>query len=171
MAAEADVDRVVLGRIVGVSGLRGALKVFSDTQPRESIGKYSHWLLRQRDGWRRWPVEWVKPQGKRLIGKLEGCDARESAEALIGATIAIDAEQLEPLGDSRYYWRDLQGLEVLNETGFRFGEVKRIFDTGANDVLVVRGEKEHLIPWVLGDVVKNVDLDSSTLIVDWDPEF
>ena len=164
-------ERVLLGRIVGVSGLKGWVKIHSDTDPREDIGKYGSWQLGNRDTWTAHQVQAVKRQGKRLIGKLAGCDSREAAESLVGLTIAIDAEQLAALESGQYYWRDLQGLRVSNLDGIEFGIIKRIFDTGANDVIVVKGESERMIPWIPGDVITDVDLDRGTLTVDWDPEF
>lgn len=164
-------EHILLGRIVGVSGLLGWLKIHSDTQPREAIGKYEHWQLGKRGEWQTGQVEKVKRQGKRILGKLAGCDSREAAEALVGLDIAVDSTQLDSLAEGQYYWVDLQGLQVTNQDGVEFGAIKRIFDTGANDVIVVKGDRERLIPWIVGDVIKAVDLDAATVTVDWDPEF
>ncbi len=164
-------ERILLGRIVGVSGLQGWLKVHSDTVPREDIDRYTCWQLGKRNEWNTYQVEKVKRQGKRILGKLAGCDNRESAEALVGLDIAIESGQLEELAKHQYYWVDLQGLQVTNHEGVEFGRIKRVFDTGANDVIVVQGDRERLIPWVIDDVIKAVDLAAGTVTVDWDPEF
>ncbi len=164
-------ERILLGRIVGASGLLGWLKVHSDTRPRAAIGNYKRWQLGKNSDWHTQNVDEVRSQGKRILGKLAGCDSREAAEALIGFDIAIEARQLDSLADGRYYWVDLQGLEVIGERGESFGTIVRIFDTGANDVIVVKGERERLIPWVMGDVIVAVDLDAGTVTVDWAADF
>jgi len=163
--------RILLGRIVGASGLQGWLKVRSDTQPRIAIGNYKRWQLGKNSDWHARDVDDVKSRGKRILGKLADCDSREDAEALIGFDIAVEAEQLDSLADGRYYWVELQGLEVIGEGGQSFGTIARIFDTGANDVIVVKGDRERLIPWLMGDVVKAVDLESGTVTVDWAADY
>ena len=164
-------ERILLGKIVGVSGLQGWLKVHSDTKPREAIGKYKQWLLGKDGHWHICKVKQVKPQGKRILGKLTDCDTREAAEALIGCDIAVEPDQLDTLASGQYYWVDLQGLQVVDSNGLDLGTIKRVFDTGANDVIVVKGERERLIPWIRDDVIKNVDMESRVVTVDWDPDF
>ena len=70
-----------------------------------------------------------------------------------------------------YYWADLCGLKVITRENIELGVVDHLLETGANDVLVVMGERERLIPFVLGQTVIKVDLESGHLIVDWDPDF
>ncbi|MEM7207384.1 MAG: ribosome maturation factor RimM [Pseudomonadota bacterium] len=162
---------VLLGRIVGVFGLQGWVKIHSDTQPREAIGQYEKWLLGDSGNWRTIRVERVKVQGKRVIGRLEGCHSANDAEALVGCEIAVEVEQLAKLSQNQYYWRDLIGLAVRLTDGTELGTVRRVFDTGANDVLVIEGKREHLVPWDLTNVIRQVDLQKRSMLVDWDPEF
>ena len=75
------------------------------------------------------------------------------------------------LESGEYYWADLMGLEVSTRQGDILGVVEKILETGANDVLVIRGEREHLVPYVPGQYVLSVDLAASVMVVDWDPEF
>jgi ribosomal 30S subunit maturation factor RimM len=75
------------------------------------------------------------------------------------------------LSAGEYYWTDLVGLSVRLEDGRELGEIENMLATGANDVMVVRGERDRLIPFVPGRYVKRVDLDARTVIVDWDPDF
>ncbi len=164
-------ERILLGRIVGASGLQGWLKIRSDTQPRAAIGNYKHWQLGKDSNWQTRDVNDVKSRGKRILGKLADCNSREAAEALIGLDIAVGAEQLDSLAEDQYYWVDLQGLKVIGEGGQSFGTIARIFSTGANDVIVVKGDRERLIPWLMGDVVKAVDLELGTVTVDWAADF
>lgn len=169
--ADSTDKRVVLGRVSGLFGVRGWVKVFSDTDPREGIVEYSPWQLHVRDEWRSVKVEAGQRHGKNVVVKLEGVDDREKAAALIGTEIAVMRSDLPATEAGEYYWADLEGLSVRTETGVELGTVDHLVATGANDVLVVKGERERLIPFVKEQVVKNIDLDARLLIVDWDPEF
>jgi len=162
---------IVLGRVTGLYGVQGWVKVFSDTRPREAITRYSPLMLGHEENWREAPVDGAKAHGKGVIIKFQGCDDRDAAAALMGQEIAVWRDQLPPLPDGEYYWADLVGLEVINEEGVQLGTVDSLFETGANDVIVVKGERERLIPYVSGDVVRKVDLTAGTMTVDWDPDF
>lgn len=164
-------NRIVLGRVTGLFGVRGWVKVFSNTQPREGIVKYSPWQLRLGDEWRSFVVADGQAQGKGVIARLEGVDDRDAAAALMGADIAIWREQLPPPEEGEIYWADLEGLAVETVEGRTLGKVSYLLETGANDVLVVQGERERLIPFVREQVVKEVDLQGGRIVVDWDPEF
>ena len=163
--------RISLGKINGVFGVKGWVKVFSDTKPREQIVKYSPWWIKQGSEWNRIKVLEGKAHGKGVIARLEGIDDRNKAELLKGVEIAIDREQLAPASDGEYYWIDLIGLRVETLEGVELGKIRQLFETGANDVIVVSGEKEHLIPFVQGLYVMEIDLNEGVMRVDWDPEF
>jgi 16S rRNA processing protein RimM len=162
---------VVLGRVSGLYGVRGWVKVFSFTEPRDRILGYSPWLLRESGAWRERVVTAGRPQGKGLVAALEGVTDRDQARLLMGAEIAVRPEQLPELEEGEYYWRDLIGLQVATTAGADLGTVTGLLETGANDVLVVRGERERLVPFLPGRVVTAVDLAAGTLTVDWDPDF
>ena len=162
---------VILGRISGLYGVRGWVKVYSDTEPRENLLNYSPWLLRQALAWKEWRLETGRRQGKYVVAKLAGCDDRDAAAGLIGMDIAVKRSQLPSTAAGEYYWTDLEGLDVVNLSGLRLGYVDYLFETGSNDVLVVKGDKEYLIPFILKQVVLSVDLDNQLLKVDWDPDF
>lgn len=164
-------DTLTLGKIVGVFGVKGWIKVFSHTEQRDAILDYSPWLLKVGTEWKAYKLKNGQAQGKSLIAQLEGVDSREQAELLVGCTIAIGRDQLKPLKQNEYYWADLIGLEVSTTTGLHLGKVSDLFETGSNDVLVVEGERERLVPWILGDVVKEVDITTKQIIIDWDPDF
>lgn len=164
-------ETLVVGKITGVYGIKGWLKVYSWTQPRENIFSYPRLLLGNEGSWREIELEDGKVQGKNIVVKLSGCDTREQAELLKGKELQVYESDLEDLPDGEYYWRDLIGLNVTNREGQVLGVVTRLFETGANDVLVVKGDKEHLIPWVQGQFVKEVDLEAGTMNVDWDADF
>ncbi|MDD3518619.1 MAG: ribosome maturation factor RimM [Chromatiales bacterium] len=164
-------DMVVLGRITGLFGIRGWVKVFSHTAPRDNIVRYDPLYVRRGQEWRAMHVADGQAQGKGVVLRLDGFDDRDAAASLIGADLAVRREQLAPLESGEYYWADLEGLRVSNLQGVDFGTVDHLFETGANDVLVVKGERERLIPFLRGSVIHEIDLERREMKVDWDPDF
>ena len=162
---------VVIGWLTSPHGLKGWMKIQSHTRPGTDIFKYDHWLIGNGDSWKKTKIENHRAQGKGLIVKLEGCDDRNQSEALCKHEIGISADQLDVLAENEFYWSDLIGLQVKSSQGFDFGRVDSLVETGSNDVLVVKGDKERLIPYISPDVIKNIDLDSAVIEVDWDPDF
>ena len=182
---EAPDDKVILGRIAGVYGVKGWVKVYSYTDPMESIVDYNPWFIRPEDSlnanrsaaWTKLKLKAGKRHAKTVVAKLEHCNDRDAAMKYIGSEIAIERQQLEELKHKdEYYWRDLIGLRVVNQQDVELGTVKSLLETGANDVLVVtddtdEGNKERLIPWTMGQAVISVDLEQGVIEVDWDPDF
>lgn len=163
---------IVLGRICGLYGVRGWLRLRSETEPPGNILNYRPWRLRYEHQWRCWNVEAGRPQGKGLVVKLQGCDDRAAAAKLLGTEIAVPRSQLaDDLAPGEYYWADLEGLRVMTLNGVELGRLDHLFATGANDVMVVRGERERLLPYLPEQVVKEVDLRHGVMRVEWDPEF
>ncbi len=171
-------DYILLGKISGVHGIKGWVKVFSYTSPRVKITEYSQWYMKgtKSQSWVSQKLIEGKEQGKNIIAQLDGVNYRDEAEALVGTEIAIHKDQLEVLAENEYFWRDLIGLSVETISGEKLGKIDWLFDTGSNDVIIVKDtesaeEKEHLLPYIIDDVIKSVDLEKSLMIVDWDPEF
>jgi 16S rRNA processing protein RimM len=167
----ADKRQLLLGEIVGVHGLKGELKLRSHTVPVEAILDYQPWVLRLRGSERLHKGIRGKPQGKGLLIRLPGIDSREAAEAQVGTEIWVERDALPPAAPGEYYWSDLEGLDVVTVDGRALGTVDHMLATGANDVLVIRGDRERLIPFLQPDVVTAVDLAAGRITVDWDPEF
>ena len=168
--SQSDDDLISLGHILGVHGVKGQVKVFSNTSPRENIINYSPWIVRHAG------VEYVtrvtgRRQGKNVIAQLDCISDREQAEQFNGADILIYRHQLPELPEDEYYWSQLTGLEVINLEGDVLGNVDHMIETGANDVMVVQGDRERLIPFVMGDVVKSVDLAQQKINVDWKEDY
>ena len=161
---------ITLGKIVGVFGIKGWVKVFSETRPREQIFEYSPWLLVQNEAEIEVEVLEGRQQGKGLIASLKGYTDCEEARKLIGSEILVSQESLPKTEENEYYWSQLTGLNVVNLQGIELGKVVTLFETGANDVLVVKGEKERLIPFTEFAVI-DVDIDSNNIVVDWDEDF
>jgi 16S rRNA processing protein RimM len=168
-APAAQREVVVIGEVTGAHGVSGWVRVHSLTEPREAIFEYRPWLLGDRLEEAR--VSQSRTQGNRLVALLEGTDDRAAAEALAHRQIAVYRDQLPELPRDRYYWIDLVGLAVRLADGRELGRIEKMLATGANDVMVVRGERERLIPFVPGPYVKQVDLEAGTVVVDWDPDF
>jgi len=164
------VRMVQMGEIVGVHGVRGWVKVFSYARPRESLFDFRDWWLCSADERVRYRVSQWKSAGKGLIAKLEGLDDRDTAASLIRQSINIPFADLPALPEGEYYWAELEGLRVITLDGVELGEVGGLMETGANDVLVVSGERERLIPYT-PEAVRKIDLDAGTMLVDWDPAF
>jgi len=160
---------MALGYISAVHGIKGWVKVHSWTRPLEAILEYQPWLL----GEDKTPVKIVdgRKQGKGLVALLPGFQDREQAVTLVGKQIFVRRDQLPATQADEYYWSDLEGLDVHTTEGQVLGRVERLMETGANDVLVIRGNREHLIPFIQGQYVKRVDLEARLIEVDWDPEF
>ncbi|ADJ28924.1 ribosome maturation factor RimM [Nitrosococcus watsonii] len=168
----ADNERYVLvGRISGLYGVQGWLRVYSYTQSRDNILDYEPWYLRQNGAWQARRLMKGRVQGKGIVVALEGIDERDVAALWVGCEIAVHRNQLPPPEEGEYYWADLIGLQVITVQGEVLGQVDRLLETGANDVLVVRGERERLLPFLMGMIVKQVDLQQGLLTVDWDPDF
>lgn len=159
---------LVVGRISGLYGVRGWVKVFSETEPRDNILTYNPWYLGVEHRPR--GLAAGRPHGKGLVARLEGCEDRDQAVALVGLEIRVRRDQLPRLGAEEFYWADLVGLSVETLEGRPLGRVGRVFATAANDVLVVAGDRERLVPFLWGRVIKDVDLGLGWMRVDWDPE-
>jgi len=162
-------DRVLLGHIAGVHGIKGWVKIHSYTDPKDAIFDYQPWLL----GEAQVATELVegKASGKYLLARLKGVNNRDDAAAVAGQKIQVGKDALPQLQDSEFYWADLVGLKVINQDGSALGSIVDMLATGANDVMVVNGDRERLIPFVMDLYVSQVDLEQGFVKVDWDPEF
>jgi 16S rRNA processing protein RimM len=171
LSDEQNDERIVVGRIAAAYGVRGWFHVQSFTIPQENILAYSPWYVLRGGNWQcREPAE-GRRHGKGIVARFDECRDRDCATAWRDSDIAIGRGQLPETAPGEYYWQDLIGMAVVNLEGAEFGKVVSLMQTGANDVLVVVGERERLIPFLRGQVVIDVDLSSRLIKVDWDPEF
>ena len=167
---------VPVGKVTGLFGVKGWIKVFSDTQPRENILTYSPWFIKRDGQWQEYKLLTGKAHGKGVIAHLDGCLDRDIAAELLGSEIAIKREQLPRPSPGEYYWSDLKGLKVINLEGVELGVVDSMLETGANDVMVVsgmgqKGKRERLIPFLTDSTVHEVNLEQGVITVDWDEDF
>ena len=163
-----EITPVVLGRIAGIFGVKGWVKVFSYTEPREAILDYENWLLKHGDAWQEITVEEGKMHGRSVIAKLANVGDRDAAAEFVDFDIVVPREELPDTEELEYYWADLEGLQVVHRDGRSLGKVAYVMATGANDVLVVEGDHECLIPFVMGKFILDVDLAKGVISVDWE---
>ena len=164
-------ERLVVGRISGVYGVKGFVRVFSDTEPREAIAEFPRLWVERGGRWESLEVEDGRAHGRGVVLKFRETADREAAHALIGCALAVERDWLPPPEEGTFYWADLQGLRVETMDGTVLGKIHGFIQTGANDVMVVKGERERLVPWVRGLYVMDVDLEGGWVRVDWDPDF
>ena len=164
--------RILLGRVAGAFGVRGELKLESWTEPRSAIFNYQPWIVVSPSG-QESTVSGVRGRdtGKHLIARFPDVDDRDVVEAMRGPEVYVARSSLPPPKPDEYYWVDLEGLDVKTVEGVSLGQVSHLFSTGSNDVLVTRGDRERMIPFVQPEFVKSVDFDANLVIVDWDPDF
>lgn len=171
---------VNVGRITAVYGVKGWVKVHSYTEPQENLFEYHPWFLKTKHGVKKIETDEARPHGDAFVAHIVGVDDRDLALQYTAADIAIERDLLPELDDGEYYWSQLEGLVVFTQfedKRQRLGVVSKIMETGANDVLVVAADaesidqRERLIPYVPGQFVLAVDLNSGEMLVDWDPEF
>ena len=159
-----------MGRIVGPFGVQGWLKVKTFTEAPEGLGEFREWTVRAQDGWRVMSLEDFAVHSKGPVAKLAGCDDREGAERLRGCDVAVSREALGEADEGTLYWVDLVGLDVVDESGEPLGKVDGLFETGETSVLVVKGVRERLIPFV-SQYVKAVDREARRITVDWKADY
>jgi len=169
-----------VGRITSVFGIKGWVKVHSQTEPPENIFDYQPWYLKTSHGVK--PIElgeW-RAHGKGFVAQVVGIDDRNAAELLCPVDIAVEKDLLVDLEDGEFYWHQLEGLRVISQfsdQSYDLGTVKKILPTGANDVLVVFGDersidqRERLIPYVPDQFVTDINIAEGIITVEWDPEF
>lgn len=166
-------DYVTVGRIQGHYGVKGWVKIYSYTDPRDEILDYIPWYVASAQGFVPVKIMDGRAHGKIIVAQLEGVQDRDQATAWLEKDIAIKREQLPELSPGEYYWTDLIGLQVKSDNGKLLGVVKQLMSTGANDVIVVTGPdgSENLIPFIRDRVVKKVDVVNKCIVVDWDSDY
>ena len=159
-----------MGRIVGPFGVHGWLRFKPFTEDPAGLDEYAHWIVRAPEGWIGLPLEELELHSKGPVAKLAGCDDREAAERLRGCDVAVPREALGEAEEGTLYRVDLVGLQVNDESGVVLGRVEGFFDTGDTGVMVVKGERERMIPFV-PEYVKAVDRATRSITVDWKADY
>jgi 16S rRNA processing protein RimM len=169
-------ETLIVGKIGAPFGVLGWVKITSYTEQLTGIFDYGPWFLGADK--QEYQIDQWRTHNKGIIAKLVGVENRDDAEGIKNLDIAIKAEMLPELAEDEFYWRDLVGMQVVTEAGYDLGVVKELFETGANDVLLVKanandafGQKERMLPYLPDQVIKSVNKEANTIEVDWDPGF
>ena len=165
-----EADLVVMGRLVGAFGIQGWLKVNPFTESPDGLAQFERWMVQTRDGWLEMVVEDFAVHSKGPVAKLAGCEDRAMADRLRGSDVAIPRDALGDAEDGQLYRVDLVGMEVVDESGEALGHVDGFFDTGETGVMVVKGARERMIPFI-PDFVKSVDREARRITVDWKADY
>lgn len=175
-------EKILVGKINAVYGLKGWVKVYSYTDPKEQIFAYTPWFIKKGplkigSETQELKIDKGKIHGKGLVVLAAGYEDRTQAESLIGNEIWVDRNVVPELAEGDYYWEQLEGLNVINQADELLGTVSHLLETGANDVLVVVAtkdsidDKERLIPYVESEVVLKIDLEANEILVAWQADF
>lgn len=162
---------IVIARFGRPHGVKGFVTVHSFTEPRDNVLKYVDWHAFIHNKWQPIKLLHAEVQNKSIIVQIEGYPDRELAAHLTNVEIAVQREQLKKLEPGEYYWHQLIGMDVINQQGEAFGKVTEIIPTGSNDVLVVMGNKKHLIPYLPGQFILDIDTGQQRITVDWELDF
>ena len=167
---QSDDKKLLVGKINGFFGLQGWIKIFSYTQPRKNILNYKPWFTINDGSYEEIEITNGREQSKTIVAHIKGIDDRDQSLKYIGKDLYIDKEQLPKLVDGEYYWYELEGFSVMNQVNIKLGVVDYLVDTGSNNVIVTKGEKEHWIPYIKPFLV-SIDQENREIIVDWDEDF
>ena len=164
-------EKIVMGKILGPHGIKGWIKIHPFTEKKDSLIDHKI-LMASKDQklWHSFEVESMDVGDKFILAKFKGVDDRNAAEKLNKFFISLDKSSLPKLDENNYYWHELIGLDVKNNEGMHFGKVDSLIETGANDVLVVLGDKEYLIPYIK-QVILEVNLETNMIRVDWQDDY
>lgn len=162
---------VIIGRFGRPHGIKGFVTVHSFTEPRDNILRYTDWHAYVNKQWQPIKLLCVETHDKGIVAQVEGYPEREAVARLTNSDIAVHKDQLAKLEPGEYYWHQLIGMSVVNDQGQSFGKVIEVIPTGANDVLVVQGEKRYLIPYLPGQFILDINDSQQLITVDWDVDF
>ena len=165
-ARSRELKMVIMGRVAAPHGVRGWLKINTFTETPETLAGFPIWWLGSATGWQEHRVAETEVRGNSLLAIFAGIGSREDAQSLSGRQVAVPRQALPEPDAGTFYWADLVGLRVVNLQGEQLGTIDGLVETGANDVIVVRGERERLIP-CLDHVLLEVDVAAGEVRVDW----
>jgi len=163
---------IIIGKLGKTHGVHGWLNLYSNTRPTNKILDYQPLYWMTSSGWQQISIDEIKQHSKNFLIHIKEIDNPEDAKKHTGKEIAILRQQLPNLQKDEFYWTDLEGLTVINQSNnIELGIIDHLLETRANDVMVVIGKKRHLIPFIRNQIVVNIDLDAKIMHVNWDENF
>jgi 16S rRNA processing protein RimM len=162
---------IILAKIGKPFGLKGFLKLHTYTQDADSLLEYPTLFLQKKKTWTPCEFEATEWKGAQLFVKFPGMDSPEEANAFTNLLVGVPQSALPSIVGREYYWADLEGLTVVTQENFVLGKVLYLMDSGAGDLMVIKGETEHVVPFVLDEVVLKVDLEKKIIEVNWSLDF
>jgi len=160
-----DSEKILIAKIQAHQGLNGWLKIYSYSESIEKFSKYKYFFVLNNKKHIRLDVEDFLIN-KSIKIKFANFNSREDSNDYIGKDIYISKDQLDKLKENQFYWNDLIGLNVYLDNEEKIGVVADMIETGSNDVLVIKGNDEILIPYIFGESVKNVIIEENKIIID-----
>jgi 16S rRNA processing protein RimM len=160
-----DSEKILIAKIQAHQGLNGWLKIYSYSESIEKFSKYKYFFVLNNKKYIRLDVE-DSLINKSIKIKFKNFNSREDSNDYIGKDIYISEDQLDKLKENQFYWNDLIGLNVYLDNEEKIGVVADMIETGSNDVLVIKGDDEILIPYIFGESVKNVIIEENKIIID-----
>lgn len=160
-------ESLSVGKVVGVHGIRGTLRVYSHSGDIAEFAKGNSLFLKGQKGDERiCTIAWCKPHGRHFLLAVAEINTPEQAEAAVGSELFVSRSDLPALEADTYYWEDIVGLAVFAQ-GTLLGRVVSIITTPGNDVYVVADVKtgeEIMIP-AIKSVIEQIDLAAGTMQV------
>lgn len=162
---------IIIGKFGKAHGVRGWIKIIPSTDPATAILAYKPWYLKVGSNFTLIPIDNIQPKGNKILAHLQNLNDVDTIKYYTNKDIFIERSQLPELSNNEYYWADLEGLKVINQQDITLGTISYLFTSGSSDIMVIDGEKRHLIPFLRPQFVKNIDLKQKIMLVDWDAEF
>lgn len=157
---------ILIGEVTKAQGIRGELKIHSHADQPENLRQYKSLMLVEKNGKisESLPILSLRAQGTSAIVRLHGIADRNSAELCVGHGVLINRQDLPATKEGEFYWRDIEGREVIATDGRKLGTVRQLFSNNAQDIMVVAdGEMEYMIPIVEGIVIS---IDHAEIVID-----
>lgn len=159
-------ELIPIGRIIGPHGIRGQVKLRSYSGNAETLRQVrTVYLVRQDGTAHEQTLGKLNENSGRFIVSFQGIAHIDQALPWAGCELCVKRRELPQLTDDEYYWDDLIGLAVETDGGITLGRITDIFETGSNDVYVVKSsDREYLIP-AIADVISQVDLAAGVVVI------
>lgn len=157
-------NKILIAKIQAHQGLNGWLKVYSYSETKQKFSEYKYFFIQKDNNTIRLDIEDISI-GKSIKVKFKNFNCREDSQDYIGEEIFINEDQLDVLEANQFYWNELIGLTAYLNNGKKIGIVSDIIETGSNDVLVIKGEEEILVPYVFGESVMEVVVKEKKIII------